>query len=893
MIAYLTVFRQFVLRAMLREKLRTAVTVLGISLGVGVAIAIRLANTGALHSFRAATESVAGETSIQITGSAGRFDEMLLADLGWLREYGQVSPVISGFAILDRSSEGPLETDRGAYSKRGPALQVLGVDVLRDRTIRRYRLIRTQENGTEPSARELLALLADPRSVVLTEQLARRQQISIGNRIALLIGDTRREFVVRGLLLDEGPARALQGNFALLDIAAAQLAFNRLGLLDRVDIKLKPGLDVNATENELQKRLPSGLSVVKPEAGYDQVEKMISAFQFNLSALGSIAILVGLFLIYNTVSISVISRRDEIGALRAVGADRKLVLSLFAGEAVLLTLVGTVIGLGLGVLMGRAAVQVTATTVQTFYVAAAATDSVVRNTLGSGEVGLAFLVALPLSLISAAVPALEASRVRPIEAIRGAQRLSRTFKPSKQHLVISLLLFVLGYVFSEQGPINGLPLFGYLAALSFMFGGAFLVPNVLWLACRVFGEWRLLAIRPIGPIGAIWSSTGVAFALASANLRGAIQRVSISIAALAVALGMMVAISIMVGSFRDTVSYWVGETMVADIYARPVTRTSATDEGEISDEAIEAVRSDPQVAAVYPFTTQELSYQGEPIVVGSGDFETFLRYGRLLYKSPANAADKIREAIGQDAVAVNESFSLRFKKVVGDVVELPTVNGQREFRIIAIYYDYSSSRGWAVMDKNAYSRYFPYGRPNSMSIYLRSGADANDVSDRLSEIVNAKSKVVFATNGVLRREVMRIFDSTFAITYALEVIAIVVAALGVISTLITLILERRGEIAMLGFLGATRAQIRSMVVIEALIIGTVSQIVAIIIGYLLSLVLIYVINVQSFGWTIQFHVPIAFLAQSTPLILIVSAIAGLYPAGRATSVGALRFSREE
>lgn len=885
MIAYLTVFRQFVLRAMVRERLRTAVTILGISLGVGVAIAIRLANTGALHSFRAATESVAGETSIQITGSAGRFDEMLLANLGWLREYGQISPVISGFAILDRSSKRSAEADHGAGSQRGPALQVLGVDVLRDRTIRRYRLIRTDENGTEPSARELLALLADPRSVVLTEQLARRQQISIGNHIALLIGDARREFVVRGLLLDEGPARALQGNFALLDIAAAQLAFNRLGLLDRVDIKLKPGLDINATENELQKRLPGALKVVKPEAGYDQVEKMIAAFQFNLSALGSIAILVGLFLIYNTVSISVISRRDEIGALRAVGANRKLVLSLFAGEAVLLTLVGTLIGLGLGVLMARAAVQVTATTVQTFYVAAAATESVVRNTLGSGEIGLAFIVALPLSLIAAAVPALEASRVQPIEAIRGAQRLSRTFKPSKRHLMVSLLLFVFGYICSVQGPVKQLPLFGYLAALLFMFGGAFLVPNVLWLACRVT---TIRAIRRIVPN---WN--GISLTLASANLRGAIQRVSISIAALSVALGMMVAISIMVGSFRDTVSYWVGETMVADIYARPVTRTSATDEGEISNDAIEVAKSDPQVAAVYPFTTQELSYQGEPIVVGSGDFETFLRYGRLLYKSPSNAAEEIRQAIDRDAVAVNESFSLRFKKGVGDIIDIPTVNGQHEFRIIAIYYDYSSSRGWAVMDKKTYSRYFPYSRPNSMSIYLQSGADANEVSDRLSQAVNAKSKVVFATNGVLRREVMRIFDSTFAITYALEVIAIVVAALGVISTLITLILERRGEIAVLGFLGATRAQIRSMVVIEALIIGTVSQIVGIIIGYLLSLVLIYVINVQSFGWTIQFHVPIAFLTQSTPLILIVSAIAGLYPAGRATSVGALRFAREE
>jgi putative ABC transport system permease protein len=883
MTVFVRLFRQFILRALVQEKMRSAITVLGISLGVSVAVAIRLANAGALESFRAATDSVAGETSIQITGSAGRFDEMLLADLGWLRSYGQVSPVITGFAMIDLSQLHSVATDGATGESRGPYLQVLGVDVLRDRLLRRYRLLRVSDDGAVPDVRYLLMLLADPRSIVLTEQFARRHQISVGSRISLLIGKSRRDFIVRGLLLDEGPARALQGNFALLDIAAAQLAFDRVGLLDRIDVKLKAGSDIIAAEREIRNKLPDRLQVLRPETGYDQVEKMIAAFQFNLNALGSIALLVGLFLIYNTVSISVITRREEVGSLRGIGTTRLMILALFLGEALLLTIIGTLVGLGLGRILAAAAVKVTATTVETFFIASAATETIAHRALGAGEIFLAFAIALPLSIVASALPALEAARVHPIEAMRGAERLTRAFNPSRKHFFISFILVGAAYLLSRLDPVNGLPLFGYAAALALMFGGAFLVPNVLWLIC--------IAISRLFP--RIFGTTLVEVKLASANLRASIPKVSISVAALSVALSMMVAVSIMIGSFRETVSYWVGETMVADIYAKPITREATTDEGELADEDINAARNDSEVEAVYPFATQQLIYEQEPVTVGAGDFETFLKYGRLLFKAPSNARDKLREAIGNDLVTVNETFSLRFGKQVGDLIELPTVLGSHEFRIAAIYYDYSSSRGWIVMDQATYAKYFPYSSPTSMSIYIQPGADAALVSERLSRAAGKDSQILFATNADIRREVMRIFDSTFAITYALELIAIVIAALGVISTLITLILERRKEIAVLGFLGATRRQIRRMVIIEALLIGGVSQTVGIAIGLMLSLVLIYVINVQSFGWTIQFHLPLGFLFQSTMILIGVASVAGLYPAARAAKTDAVQFAREE
>jgi putative ABC transport system permease protein len=312
--AYFRLFKQFILRALAREKLRSGFTALGISLGVGVMVAIRLANASALDSFKAATESIAGETSVQITGAAGRFDELKLGDVNWLRQYGQLSPVIEGYALTSkRSQESGVRSQESTEdlpsnppsSIRNPQseefIQILGVDILRDRSLRRYQLLDFNNGEKQATTRDFLLLLTDAQSIIITEKFAHKQGLSIGDKLPLILGDRQQEFIIRGLLRDEGPARALNGNFALMDIAAAQLAFNRLGFLDRLDIKLKPEISLEKAEAEITGRLPAGLMLVRPSSSYNQVEKMIAAFHFNLSALGSIALLVGLFLIYKTI----------------------------------------------------------------------------------------------------------------------------------------------------------------------------------------------------------------------------------------------------------------------------------------------------------------------------------------------------------------------------------------------------------------------------------------------------------------------------------------------------------------------------------------------------------------------------------------------------------------
>lgn len=857
-------FRQFILRQLMNEKLRSVATVLGIALGIAVVVAIRMTNDSSLRGFEKAIETVSGRTSLEITGAGPGLDEMELNRLGWLREFGQISPVIEGDAEV-RLASGTIES-----------IRVLGVDILRDTKFRDYRILEFAEKNQEPRPQEFLDLLLDSSSIVITEKFARRHGIGVGDRLTITFADRAQEYNVRGLLRDEGPARAMDGNFALMDIAAAQLAFNRLGRLDRIELLLRDRAAIGRAEREVAGRLPEGLKAQRPARRGSHVEKMLEAFHFNLSALSYIALLVGLFLIYNTVSISVITRREEIGTLRALGASRRTILNLFLAEAAVLAIAGISIGLLLGRFLAYGAVRLTSTTVNALYIATAAEPP----PLSPGYALIAFAVGFPLALVAAAVPAIEAAGVSPTAAMRGSDRLESRFRLKWKYLAVPLALLVLAWWFSRRGPVAGLPVYGYAAAVSIVFGLAFCVPALLYFLARAGDRVLFRVFRIEGR-------------LANANLGGSIPRISISVAALAVSLSMMVAIAVMIGSFRETVIYWVGQTLQADLYMRPATRNNVTVDAVFSSEVERIVESHPSVEAVDRFRNFDLQYGDGLITLGTGEFEKQLSHGKLMYKSPADGRAAMRSAIGADAVIVSESFAIRHGRSTGDEITLRTPKGEAVFRIAAIYYDYSSDRGIVVMDRGTFLRYFGEPQSTSLSVYLRDGADPDAVRDDLVRSFGDRYRVLIFTNSSIRQEVLRIFDSTFSITYALEVIAIFVAILGVATTLLTLILERRREIAMLRLIGADRGQVRKMVVIEAGLMGAVSQFTGLIVGLLLSMVLIYVINVQSFGWTIQFHLPLGFLLQSTILILIATALSGIYPARRASQLMAAEQVAEE
>jgi putative ABC transport system permease protein len=841
-------FRSFILRRFRQERLRSLLTVAGIALGVAVVVAVRLANASSVGGFAAALDVMSGAASLEIVAPATGVDEARLPALGWLRDFGDVSPVIEADVLA-----GP--------AGRAEPMRVLGVDILRDRAFREYRLIEFADGERQPAPQEFLALLVAPDSVITTDVFARRHGLRVGDPLEVAIGDERQTFRVRGLLRNEGPARVLDGNFLLMDIAAAQWAFGRLGRLDRLELRLAEGLDVAAAERQIAERLPAGLSVQRPARRGEQVETMLRAFHFNLTALAYVALLVGLFLVYNTVSVSVIARREEIGTLRAVGASRRLVLGLFLGEAAGLAIAGSVAGVGLGWVLAHAAVQLTSATVNALHGAAAAPVPALR----ASDVALGLGSGVALSLAAAAAPALEASRVGPLAALRGADRVEARYRARPLHLALGVGLLVAAAALAQLGPVDGLPLFGFAAALATVFGIAYLVPAALVVLSRVGG-------RPLARL------FGVEGLLAHANLAASIPRLSVSVAALAVALAMMVAIAIMIGSFRETVIYWVGQTLQADLYMATARRSSLDSQAVISEELERAVAAHPAVAAVDRFRSANLVHEGRLTVLGAGDFDVLLAHGNLLFKAPRDGRAAVRAAIGTDAIVVSEAFALKTGAEAGSLVHLHTPHGRAPFRVAAVYYDYTSDRGVIVMDRATFTRHYGDMRPTSLTVYLHEGSDPAGVRDALMQALGERHRVFIHTNASLRTEVLRIFDSTFAITYALEAIAIFVGIMGVTGTLLTLILERRRELTTLRLVGADARQIRRTVVIEAGLIGLVSQALGLVAGLGLALILIFVINVQSFGWTIQFHVPALFLLQASFALFVTMALAGIYPA---------------
>lgn len=835
------------------------VTVAGLTLGVAVVIAIRLANTGSVRGFETALEVVAGKTSLEVVGAGVGVPEAQLSDLGWLTGYGRVSPVIARTARV-RVPGG-----------REYTMQVLGVDVLRDQPFREYRLLRFLPRGRDPRPQELLTLLLATESVVLTERFASRHGIELDASVELMVGDRVHDVVVRGLLLDEGPARVVEGQLVLLDIAVAQLLFDRIGWLDRVEIQLFEPEAIDAVEAEIAARLPEGLRIQRPAQRGRQVEKMLAAFHFNLTALSYIALVVGLFLVYNTVAVSVISRRSEIGTLRALGATRGMVLGLFLGEAAALAAVGVALGLPAGWFLAEAAVRLTATTVNTLYITSAATVPA----LSVVDIGLACVVAIPLALAAAAIPAMEGARMSPVSSVRGGDLRSSDTPLFSRSAVTAAVLFALGGWLSTRDAVGGLPIYGLAGSLAVIGGGAALTPMLLSLFRR-FGRGGL----------AHWFRTeGL---LAHANLSAAVPRLSVSVAALVVSLAMLTAVAIMVGSFRETVSYWVGQTLQADLFVATADRAPVGPAATISEEAEQLIVGHPSVTAVDQFRTVDLPYgqDNDLIILGAGDFPVLLAHGGLLFKSPSDGRAAVARAAGAEMVLVSETFSLKYQAEVGDRITLDTPSGPRAFQVAAVYYDYSSDRGLVVMDRATFERHYGAQRPVGLTVYLQETADPEVVRQELAAALGSSRRLFIRTNATLRTEVLRIFDATFAITYALEVIAIFVAIMGVVTTLLALVLERRRELAVLRLVGAGRRQIRRMVVIEAMVLGALSQGLGLVIGVVLSLILIYVINVQSFGWTIQFQLPFGFFFRSTLLIALATALAGLYPARVATRVTA-------
>jgi putative ABC transport system permease protein len=417
------------------------------------------------------------------------------------------------------------------------------------------------------------------------------------------------------------------------------------------------------------------------------------------------------------------------------------------------------------------------------------------------------------------------------------------------------------------------PLFAYCAVLLLVAGTATAIPyGVSW-----FVNW---AARPVAKL------LGVEALLALESLRAGLGRTSVLTAALSTAVAMTVSVGIMVGSFRETVALWMDNQLQADFYLRPAGPAAADRHPTMNGDIADRLEQLPGVAEVARLRAYAISYEGMPATLAGSETRN-LRF----LSGEDRAAIFARLSMGDYAV-VSEPFANKHNIRTGDKISLPLAGVNRAFQVLGVYYDYSTERGFVLLSRRTLLKYLPDPAVSNIAVYLKSGADASAVHERIGQIIGGRG-ILISPNGRLRRGALEVFDRTFRITYALEAVAIVVAVMGIAGALLAMVIDRRRELALIRFLGAAQSQVRRIILFEAGLLGLLANGIGLMLGTLLSLILIFVINKQSFGWTIQFHWPVAVLCAALTGVYIATVLAGLYPARTAVRMNPIEVIHEE
>ncbi|HEU5249973.1 MAG TPA: FtsX-like permease family protein [Thermoanaerobaculia bacterium] len=855
MTSFRLIFRALVTGPARRRPIRALVPVLGVAIGVSAVAAIHHANRSVSESFRDSASAIAGKSDLAVVGARG----VPLEDLERLRflwRIGSFSPLVSGSAVMADGS--------------GEIVAILGTDYGGDASVREMRLV-------APSTAAGRVALASPGSILVPAPFAARHRLEIGSRAGLVAGGMRAEVTVAGLLELSGLARASGGDVLVTDVFTAGRLLGKIGFVDRVDVVLDQEVSRDAVRQELTRRLPPGLWIEAPGRAAEAAGRMARAFRFNLNALGSLTLAVGMFLVANAVSVSVLRRRPEIATLRALGASRASVFAAFIVEGIAVGAAGVILGELGGLALARAALSTVAGTVTSVYAPAAK--------ISPAEFGPAVLAAAAVgmtsALLAAALPAAEATRVPPSPAMRpGSAEEVRRLHLSRR-IAAAALAVGLAIVFSRVRPIAGFPWFGFAAVA--------LVVLALALVSPALGRAGAAAARP--PLERIFGASG---RLASGFFGGSLSRNGITVTALAMALGMSLAMIATVASMRATVRTWVATTLRADLWVRPASGRGGGVVGDLPPAIVRFLESVPGVAGVDPFRAREgFDGDGRTISIAASDFRVLSRAGGAPLvdgrdsRAVADAARRNRE------VFVSEPYARRYGVRPGEEVSIRTPRGIRAFRVAGVYRDFSNDRGTVLLDRSLDLELFGDPRVTSAGVIARSGVPAEDLRRRILSGARDRFAIEVITSGELRDQVLRIFDRTFAVTGALEAIAVAVAVAGIANALTASAVERRRSFGLLRAVGASRAQVRWAVLLEALLAGLVATAAAFVASAAFAVLLLGVINPQSFGWTVVPQVPAGRLAAAAAIVLAASIIAGLVPAKIAASADPVSALAEE
>ncbi|KAA1251549.1 ABC transporter permease [Mycobacterium simiae] len=812
--------------------------ILGIGLGVAMIVAIDLSSSSAQRAFDLSTEAVTGKTTHRLVGGSAGLDEQLYVNLR-KAGYDLSAPVIEGYVLAPRMGN--------------HAMRLMGVDAFAEPPFR-WTLWRKQDVSV------LVKFLGQPNAVIISQGTAEKYQLALGDKFTLQVAGTPTTVTLVGLMATPDEiTKEKSRDLIIADIATAQELFHMPGKLSHADLIIED----SATATQIAARLPPGVRLETADARTNSIRQMTSAFTINLTALSLIALLVGIFLIYNTVTFNVIQRRPLFAILRCLGVTRLQMFWLIMTESIIAGLIGTGVGLLFGIWLGEGVTNLVTRTLNDFYFIVN-----VRNVAVShGSILKGLLCGILAAIVATIPPAIEAMRTTPASTLRRSSLESK----------VARLMPWLWASWLGLGGFGVLMLWWPADNLIMAFVGLFSVLIAFALTTPPLTRLVMLRIAPglgrfLGPLGR----------MAPRDIERSLSRTSVAIAALMMAVALIVGVSMSVGSFRRTLANWLEVTLKADIYVSPPTLTSGRPSGNLPPDVVGILSKWPGVrdAVTARYATAFAPAWGRDVelMAVTGDMSDGKRPYRWIGGDQATLWSRF--LAGEGVMLSEPLVSRQHLSIPPGPITLMTDSGPLAFPVLAVFADYTSDQGVVLMDQASYRNRWRDANVTTMFLFAKPGVTVETLLDQLRAKLAGREDIVIQSSRSVREASMVIFDRSFAITIALQLVATVVAFIGVLSALMSLELERAREVGIFRAVGMTVRQLWRLTLIRTMLMGTLAGLIAMPTGVVLAWILVYIINVRSFGWTMHMQLATEYFSVAFLVAVAAALAAGVYPALR-------------
>ena len=832
-----------------KHVLRTILTAAGIALGTAVFVGMHTANRSVLSAFTQTIDRIAGRTDLQVTAGESGFGEDVLETVQSARTVRVAVPVIE--AVVESNLEGEGN------------LLVLGVDMTGDRSLREYDL----ESGEDAVVDDPLVFLAQPDSLIVSKELADRARLMVGSNLPLGTTDGEKAFTVRGIMKPAGLATAFGGSLAIMDVYAAQKMFGRGRTFDRIDVGVSPGTAIAAAEDELRRLLGPGFEIQPPATRGRQAEAMLSGYNVMVNISSAFALFVGMFIIYASFATAVSQRRVEIGILRALGATRGQIRSLYLLESAALGLLASTVGLVVGVMIARMIASAIGPLIGELYGIPQQSTDVATS---PAVLALALCVGAATSIVAAAIPARDAARVDPVHTLKkgGNQHFS-----SREGRIRMMSAAVLGIpaivclIFSIQFARS----YDTVASRAIVYAGYASTIGAVLLLMPLLAGALARAVRPV--LGRLRPIEGT---LAADSIVGAPRRTSGSVAALMLSLALVLAFAGMASATYRSIVDWIDTTMNPDLFVLPSERLNSRSR-RFPGEMAEEIAVMPGVQRVQTFRSARIPF-GQDMVMAVALEMRSVAETVPIRPLAGNRERMFRDAAAGEGLIVSDNLAQLHRLSLDDMLEIAAPYGTFSLPIVGIISDYTDQRGAILMDRDVFIRYWRDDSVGHFRVYALPGAGISDVRRRIIDKYAGQRQLFVLTNEESRGYVLRIADQWFGLMNVQIAVAVLVAVLGIVNTLTVSIADRRRELGVLQAVGALRGQIRRTIWIEALTIVGIGLVLGCSLGAVNLYYILEIARQDVMGMQLEYRFPVEMALALVPIMMTSAWLAALWPA---------------